>query len=103
MNIKILIVNLLLASAFCSEQRKGRLDGQPIRATYVDRLSAYWGGEKVAEAIAMPGYSPETDYNVILLAFILNYGEADAAAIWANPFGFMDQENNPFGDEKVAV
>ncbi len=87
---KILILTLLLTCTLCSYNPRGRLPGQKILLTYVDRLSSYWGGEKVADAIAMPGYSPLTEYNVVNLAFLLNYGAADAAAIWANPFGFME-------------
>ena len=42
----------------------------------------------------MPGYSPEIEYNVIVLAFILNYGTADAAAIWENPLGFFEAKHS---------
>lgn len=51
----------------------------------------------------MPGYSPDVEYNVIILAFILNYGEADAAAIWGNPFGFFEPTKNPWGETKEEV
>jgi len=53
-------------------------------------LTSYWGAESVAKAIGVPGYSDPDLYNVINLAFLLNYGTADAASVWANPFGFME-------------
>ncbi len=49
--------------------------------TYVDHLNSYWGAEKVAASIGVPGYSEPKLYNVINLAFLLNYGEADAGII----------------------
>jgi len=65
--------------------------------SYVDALSSYWGAHPVAEAIGVPGYSIPTKYNVLILSFLLTYGAADAASVWANPFGFMDKASCPFG------
>lgn len=59
--------------------------------TYIDHLTSYWGAESIARALWVPGYAPnDLPYNYINLAFLLHYGPADAAAIWAHPTGFMD-------------
>lgn len=68
-----------------------------ILVSYIDALTSYWGAHQVAEAIGLPGFSIPTKYNYLLLSFLLSYGPADAASVWANPFGFMDKLNNPFG------
>lgn len=71
--------------------------------SYVDALSSYWGAHPVAEAIGVPGFSIPTNYNVLLLSFLLSYGPADAASVWANPFGFMDRTSCPFGNTTEEV
>lgn len=45
---------LFLALAVVSE---AALPGNKIRVVYVDSLTDWWGGEKVAAGIAMPGYA----------------------------------------------
>lgn len=50
----------------------------------------------------MPGYSNHL-YTVVNYAFLLNYGPADAAAVWAHPFGFMEGGRNPFGTTEDEV
>jgi hypothetical protein len=66
------------------------LNGNKLLVTYVDRPTSFWGGNSVADALAVPTLSPLTPYNVIILAFILEYGAADAADIWARPFSYME-------------
>ena len=66
------------------------MPGNEILVTYVDRLSSYWGAISVSDALAVPGFSPDVQYNVIILAFVLEYGAADAADIFAKPFNYME-------------
>lgn len=95
--IFILSTNLIIATSVhptpftpSKEKTVTTLPGNSIKVAYVDRLSSYWGAANVAAAIGLPGYAKSTLYNVINLAFILENGEADAASVWANPFGFME-------------
>lgn len=57
----------------------------------------------MSDALAVPGFSPNVPYNVIILAFVLEYGSADAADIFARPFSYMEMNNNPLGSTKEAV
>jgi len=55
---------------------------QMLLVSYIDHLSSYYGAESVAAAIGVPGYANDTSYNVIILAFLENYGAADAVSVW---------------------
>ena len=79
------------------------MPGNEILVTYVDKLSSFWGANSVSDAIAVPGFSPDVPYNIIILAFVLEYGAADAADIFARPLNYMEKGNNPFGNTKEAV
>ena len=64
--------------------------------TYVDKLLlSSWGANSYADALAVPGYSPDVKYNVIILAF--------AADIYIRPLNYIDKDNNPFGPTKFAI
>jgi hypothetical protein len=69
------------------------LDTVPYLVTYVDKINSWWGAEAVAAALGVPGYANPTRYNVINLSFWLTSGPADAAALWANPLGYMNADN----------
>ena len=79
------------------------MPGNEKLVTYVDRLSSYWGGPSVADALGVPHYSIDTKYNVIILAFVLEYGAADAADIFIRPLSYMEKNNNPFGNTTEAI
>ena len=79
------------------------MPGNDKLVTYVDRLSSYWGGASVADALAVPGWSLDVKYNVIILAFVLEYGAADAADIFIRPLNYMEKNNNPFGNTTADI
>ena len=86
--MRLVLITLLAASAVFCDQRF---------VSYIDHLTSYWGANSVSKAIGVPGYNADLEYDVINLAFKLSNRAADAAQVWANPFGFMDKNDCPLG------
>ena len=53
--------------------------------------------------MGVPGYAPETDYNVIIVGFWLTSGPYDAGQVWANPIGFGFGTDSPFGSTNEEI
>lgn len=71
--------------------------------SYIDHLSSYWGPDTVSEAIGVPGYNTDVEYDVMILAFKLSDRAADAVDVWSNPFGYMERSNCPLGSTVSEV
>lgn len=95
--VSVIFLLFVLSLALSQELRRQANVDYPVRFTYVNRLSAWWGAEKIAAALGVPGYAPPNQYNYVALSFwTCNLGATDAVTMWTNPlinFG----ENNPFG------
>lgn len=72
--LSFVLVAMILPQGF----QAASLPGNNIRVTYIDSANDWWGAEKMAAALAVPGYAETNEYNYIFLAFILHSGPSDA-------------------------
>ncbi len=75
----------------------------PIRLTYINRVTSWWPPERIAASLGVPGYSPSTLYNYVVLTFwTCKNGPLDAVSIWADPLKYFGGES-PFGKDKASI
>ena len=83
-------------------QVKLEANNYPIRVAYIDRIAS-WYGDKIATALAVPGYSEPHNYNYIYLAFWSCAGSPkDIAMVWANAYTYFAQGNS-FGNDTQTI
>lgn len=55
---------------------------QSIYFSYIDKISDWSSGTSIAQGMGVPGYTQNTQYNVLSLGFINSKGPRDIAALW---------------------
>jgi hypothetical protein len=95
-----LVVLTIQAFTFWGSRKEKAVTGStsyPVRATYIDRMTTWWG-INVAANLGLPGYAQNHDYNHIIFSFWSCSGSnVDVGLVWQNIHQYIDPDHNPWG------
>ncbi len=103
-----LFVTLLVLSQFnsmnCKPEGKRKKDVNSALklVTYIDAINDVLPIEALCSNLAIPSYTEQNPYNILIHSFWLSSGPADAAKIWNNPIQYLSA-NNPFGTTNAQI
>jgi len=94
------MTNLLVLSIFLTFLSLS--SSAPHFVIYIDAFNSWWPPTAIAGALGVPGYTHNSSFNVINLAFWLTSNPADAALVWAQAYTYVSSDN-PWGSSTQAV